>query len=375
MPGKAPASFDSVRPTTPDSAQDASAGVFTPDSAQDASAGVFSTHATAAYSLDVALFEAQLHPDPALPLEARAAQLEAASALYTGDFLAGFFVRDAPAFEEWMLAQRARYRELALNALHALTQLHLDLGRYDLAIRDATRLLALDEWREESHGQLMLALARTGQRSAALAQYKRCCRLLRQEFGVEPSAGSTALYERIRVAMSGPRHNLPAATTGFVGREREIAELRRLLLPRAGPAAPENRLVTILGPGGAGKTRLALEVAAACEPMFLNGAWFVPLAAACPAMPGREAAERLAVDRPAGTGLPARPVYTAAGRRRAWKPRPRWTRSPRSPSQNFESTFRTMRRSPLKPVPCPAMGRARFRERGGSWNEPDPAAR
>lgn len=222
--------------------------------------------------LDVAAFEAQLHPDPALPAEERAAPLEAAAALYTGDFLAGFFVRDAPAFEEWMLAQRARYRELALHALHTLTQLQLDLGRYALAIRDATRLLALDEWREESHGQLMLALARTGQRSAALAQYARCRSLLGQEFGVEPSAETTALYERVKAAMTGPRHNLPATTTGFVGRERETGELRRLL------TAPENRLLTILGPGGAGKTRLALETARACEPAFLNGVWFVPLA-------------------------------------------------------------------------------------------------
>ena len=60
-----------------------------------------------------------------------------------------------------MLAQRARFRELALHALHTLTQLHLDAGQYDRAIGDATRLLALDPWREEAHRQLMLALART----------------------------------------------------------------------------------------------------------------------------------------------------------------------------------------------------------------------
>ena len=139
--------------------------------------------------LDVAAFERGLQT-----LSAPAVRpLQDATALYRGDFLAGFFVRDAPAFEEWMLAQRARYRELALYALHTLTQLHLDAGTYDRAISDATRLLALDSWREEAHRQLMLALARTGQRSAALAQYKRCRRLLREELDVEPSDETTAL--------------------------------------------------------------------------------------------------------------------------------------------------------------------------------------
>jgi DNA-binding SARP family transcriptional activator/tetratricopeptide (TPR) repeat protein len=229
--------------------------------------------------LDAAAFEQGLRPPAALAPDERVRQLQEVTALYTGDFLGGFFVRDAPAFEEWMLAQRARYRELALHALHTLTQLHLGAGQYDLVIDDATRLLALDAWREEAHCQLMLALARTGQRSAALAQYQRCRRLLRKELDVEPSTETSALYERIRAAMSAPRHNLPASTTGFVGRQAEIAELRRLL------AAPNTRLLTILGPGGAGKTRLALEVAAACEPMFLNGVWFAPLLAAQPGGP------------------------------------------------------------------------------------------
>ena len=160
--------------------------------------------------------------------------MQEAAALYTGDFLAGFFVRDAPAFEEWMLAQRARYRELALHALHTLAQRHLDAGQYERAIGDAARLLAFDPWREESHRQLMLALARTGQRSAALAQYKRCRHVLREELDVEPSDETTALYERIKASLRGPRHNLPAAITEIIGRAADLAALRgRLLRPPA----------------------------------------------------------------------------------------------------------------------------------------------
>lgn len=224
------------------------------------------------YCLDVTLFDAQLATATHAAHD-RTARWETATALYTGDFLAGFFVRDAPAFEEWMLAQRAYYRERVLYILHSLTRAHLDQGGYEQAIGGATRLLALDEWREEAHCQLMLALARSGQRAAALAQYKRCRQILDAELGVEPAAETTALYERIRSALTAPRHNLPAALTGFVGRTTELAAIRRLLV------APETRLLTILGPGGIGKTRLALEVAAVCESTFLNGVWFVSLAA------------------------------------------------------------------------------------------------
>lgn len=207
----------------------------------------------------------------------QAGDLRAAIALYQGDFLAGWQVRDAPAFEEWALVQQMQWHERALQALHALMVFHAGRGEYPQAIDFGNRLLALDPWREEAHRQLMLMQARNGQRSAALAQYQTCRAILQKEFDALPSAETTALYERIRASMRGPRHNLPAAVTGFVGRETEIAELRRLL------ASPEIRLLTILGPGGAGKTRLALETAAACQPMFLNGVWFAPLAAEQPA--------------------------------------------------------------------------------------------
>lgn len=234
---------------------------------------------TAPCFLDVESFSSLLRLSGGQPAGQRMGLLRQALALYHGDFLEGFYVRDAPDFEDWVLTQRVRLRELALQGWGDLTTLLLDGGDYPEAIRAVGRLLAMDPWREEAHRQRMLALARCGQRSAALAQYHACREILRREFDAEPSAETTALYDRVRAALRGPRHNLPARVTGFVGREAEMAELRRLV------AAPNKRLVTILGPGGAGKTRLALELAASCEPAFLNGVWFVSLAAVDPNQP------------------------------------------------------------------------------------------
>jgi predicted ATPase/DNA-binding SARP family transcriptional activator len=223
------------------------------------------------FSLDVQQFERHLRAYETA--EAPIADLEAAVSLYRGEFLAGFYLHDAPAFEEWMLAQRERYRSLALYALHTLTGHYLRHREYDRAIDAATHLLALDSWREEAHRQLMLALARSGQRAAALAQYETCRRILDQELGVAPSAETTALYERIRATRDTAPHNLLPFSTSLIGREDELARIQRWL------AGENNRLLTIIGPGGVGKTRLALQSAWACTTDFLEGTWFVPLAA------------------------------------------------------------------------------------------------
>jgi DNA-binding SARP family transcriptional activator/Tfp pilus assembly protein PilF len=226
---------------------------------------------TESFCLDTAQFETLLDSVSALDPEVRPRQWQEATALYTDDFLAGFLVRDAPAFEEWMLGHRARYQELALYAMHQLAQHHLDSGQYGRAINIATRLLAIDAWREEAHRQLMEALARTGRRSAAVAQYQRCRRLLREELGVDPSAELTALYERIKASLHGPKHNLPAALPSPLGRQAELAQLRRRL------ASPACRLLTLVGPGGGGKTCLALAAASEHVYAMLDGVYWVPL--------------------------------------------------------------------------------------------------
>ncbi len=232
--------------------------------------------ATGACVIDVDTFLESLHKGETQSAESRTEPWQTASAVYVGDFLAGFVVRDAPEFEEWLLTQRARYRELALHMLHALTEQLATQGEYGRAVETATRQLALDPWREEAHRHLMRLKARTGQRSAAIAQYETCRQILERELGVEPAAETTALVERLKAAQRGPRHNLPGSLTGFVGREAEEALLHRRL------ADPACRLVTLSGPGGVGKTRLALRVAETLAETYINGAWFAPLSGASP---------------------------------------------------------------------------------------------
>lgn len=216
-----------------------------------------------------------------------AGQLAMAVALYKGDFLAGFTIRNAPEFEAWVLLEQERLRQQMLDALADLIRFHQQRGQFGEGIRCAQQLLALDPLREEAHRQLMQLYLLDNQRPAALAQYSQCVAILAEELGVAPDQATTALYDEIvsgkragedpaarlplpRIARA-PLHNLPVPTTTFIGREAELAQISDWL------AQPNNRLLTILGPGGMGKTRLAQEAARAHQGEFANGVWLVSL--------------------------------------------------------------------------------------------------
>src|SRR5436305_319573 len=125
----------------------------------------------------------------------------------------------------------------------------------------------------------MTLLALMDRRSEALSQYAACRRALAEELDAEPAEETTALYELIKAGnlqppdAVAPRHNLPRQLSPFIGREAEIARIIEQL------DSPDYSLVTITGPGGVGKTRLALQVAAEQEGAFDNGVFWVPLAA------------------------------------------------------------------------------------------------
>ena len=218
----------------------------------------------APYWLDIEAFEE-------LEAQGDAASLAAAVELYRGELLEGLYLHGCAEFEIWLVGERERWRQRVARVLEALVTHHSQRGERQQSLRFAQRLLALEPWREETHRQVMRLLAYSDQRGAALAQYETCRRVLAEELGVEPAAETTTLYERIQAA-TPHRHNLPAQPTPFVGREEELAEIVRLL------DNPDCRLLTVLGPGGIGKTRLALQVAVSRTEAFLEGVYFVPLA-------------------------------------------------------------------------------------------------
>ena len=211
--------------------------------------------------------------------------LEIAVSYYQGDLLPGFTC-DSLEFEEWLRLERERLHRQALEALYQWTEWLLDDGRYQQAQTAARRQIELEPWREEGHRQLMLALALNGERSAALAQFESCRRLLAEELGVKPNAETVALYEQITAgkaigmrratAVLTPPHNLLSPTTTYFGRAQEQAELLEQL------TQPDHRLITLVGEGGIGKSRLAQEVAWQLREQFHDGIWFVPLAGLTP---------------------------------------------------------------------------------------------
>jgi predicted ATPase/DNA-binding SARP family transcriptional activator len=223
-----------------------------------------------AYWLDVEAFESALAEGE--PASEKLQPLREAVELYRGEFLEGFSVREALGFEEWVLGERERLRQSVIQALDRLTVAYTARGEVAVGIEYTHRLLALEPWQEEAHRQLMTLLARSGQYSAALAQYETCRRILAEELGVEPLPETQALYQRLKARREATPHNLPPQTTAFVGRQAELAQIAHHL------DQADCRLLTLVGAGGIGKTRLALQAAGQALDAFADGAYFVPLA-------------------------------------------------------------------------------------------------
>ncbi len=144
-------------------------------------------------------------------------RLQETAKVFRGDFLTGFSL-GSTLFEEWLTVQRERFHHEAIDVFYRLTTCYETRGDYAQARQYTLRQLELEPWREEAHQQLMRVLALSGQRSAALTQYKTCCRILAKELGLAPSAETVALYQRIRAGdMQGhartetlPSHASPA---------------------------------------------------------------------------------------------------------------------------------------------------------------------
>ncbi|HET7010154.1 MAG TPA: tetratricopeptide repeat protein [Anaerolineales bacterium] len=218
--------------------------------------------------LDLADFE-RVRTDPARLVEA--------ADLYTGDLLEGIY-------DDWVFAERERLRDAYSQVLHQLVERSEAEKDYRQAILFAQRLLRHDPLREETYRTLMRLHAQSGDRAGLVRHFNACVTVLQRELHVEPSLETRQAYEAYLSqdvpggeaapppARSGPaqRHNLPARLTSFIGRRRELEEMRGLLA--------KTRLLTLTGIGGVGKTRLALALAEANLNRFADGVWWVDLA-------------------------------------------------------------------------------------------------
>jgi DNA-binding SARP family transcriptional activator/tetratricopeptide (TPR) repeat protein len=200
-----------------------------------------------------------------------AASLQAAARLYRDDFLAGFTLRDCAEFEDWQAAQASRLRQLLARALQRLVTTCTGEGALDVALDHARRWLALDELHEPAHQAVIRLLGWTGQRSAALRQYRTLVRVLDRELAVRPLPATTQLYEQIRVDQLGPPPAAERPTSGaatgeqaaaaaerwpLVGRDAELGTLTARL--RAGGTT--GRVAAVVGEAGSGKTSLVREL-------------------------------------------------------------------------------------------------------------------
>ena len=126
------------------------------------------------------------------------ASMTQAATLYRGELMAGLYLDDCTEFEAWLVTERERWQQRIIQTLAALIARTTERHEWASSLQFVDRLLTLDPWQEAAHRQKMMVLANMDQRAAALAQYDTCQRVLREAIGVEPSARTTELYERIR---------------------------------------------------------------------------------------------------------------------------------------------------------------------------------
>lgn len=199
--------------------------------------------------------------------------LSEAIALYEGDFLSGFTLRDSQNFDDWQFFQTETLRRKFERALDRIILVHTQAGELEKAIDSSRRRLALDPLHEATHRALMRLYAWSGQRSAALRQYRECVRILDQELKVPPLEETTDLYEAIRTDRLAPPSSVePALKTEIALDTSAQRGSAGPALPMVGRASEWNNLEEAFqrsvrrgsmrlleGEAGIGKTRLAEE--------------------------------------------------------------------------------------------------------------------
>ena len=214
--------------------------------------------------------------------------LKVAANLFRGEFLDGLYIEDSADFEMWLTHEREQWRQSHISILNALFTYNLSHRRFSEALHHVEKMIKLVPWREESHQQMMMLYALSGERSKALFQYKQCCEILDRELGVQPSPETDKLYEDIvngnlndasqisrflghQEELLSPPNNLPVMKSELIGRSAELERINEFLLNSS------HRVVTLMGPGGVGKTQLALHACTSLLSSFPDGIFFVSL--------------------------------------------------------------------------------------------------
>lgn len=221
--------------------------------------------------------------------------LKQATALYRGEFMQGFTLGGSAEFQTWLEEQRENWIESHNQVMRRLVDSLLDKRDMQKAIHHVDRWLKLEPWQERAHRQRMWLYWQTGEVDKALQHYRQYVRQLERELDAEPAEDTQKLYEsiledkknsfqeliRLRTSAgenySNPLvqdpsevYQLNTTLTSFVGRDQELKQLSDLLT--------NNRLVTIRGTGGVGKTRLTLQLSKSdFAERYADGVVFVAL--------------------------------------------------------------------------------------------------
>ena len=208
--------------------------------------------------------------------------LSSALALWRGPALDEF------TYEPFAQSEAARLEELRLVAIEELVEARLALGRHNELVSELRTLIDQHPLRERLWRQLMQALYRCGRQAEALRAFSELRRHLGAELGIDPSPELQRLEEAMLLqkpelewrdiegavatvaGTAASNHTLPVPRSSFVGRDEELRELEKLTTTAG--------IVTVVGPGGSGKSRLALEVARRLGSNHTGGTWLVELA-------------------------------------------------------------------------------------------------
>lgn len=211
--------------------------------------------------------------------------LQKTADIYSGPFLNHFAIDDSPLFENWIITERERLLQQAIEVLTRLSNSYAAQGQGEAALATVQRLLELAPWQESAHRQRMLLLAQQGQRIQALAQYDVLADVLMAELGVTPSVETDLLYDQILAgeiepiatqeeepaivapARPAPPFHAPAVSPHFVGRDAELAKISQLLSGNGRKISH----VALVGMGGIGKTAVATYVAQQLKDQFVDG--------------------------------------------------------------------------------------------------------